>query len=68
MKRYVPKGAALTEDEKNAWIRHVETLNPCQPCSDSIRSPANYHIVYEGNAFFALAQEQYYLFDSKKAE
>jgi hypothetical protein len=42
--------------------RHYVEPNPRQPCSDSITLPADYQVVYRGAAFFALAQEQHYLF------
>lgn len=44
--------------------RHYEIPNPKQPCSDSVRIPAHYSIIRE-QAFYAFANEQYYLFAQK---
>jgi len=46
--------------------RHYVEPNPRQPCSDSIRLPSDYEIRYRGPTFFALAQEQYYLFAHRR--
>ena len=45
--------------------RHYEIPNPRQPCSDSIQLTPNYEILYQGSTFFALEEEQYYIFARK---
>ncbi len=45
--------------------RHYEEQNIRIPCSDSMKIPSKYKIVHQGSAFYAFAQEQYYLFACK---